>query len=71
LLNGINKLVFVMVNFCVLFEVQTETLNIIQTRFGFKGLNVNSKVPARYLVVDDFMWMCTKGGREHGSLVFM
>jgi hypothetical protein len=28
-----------MVKWCVLFEVRTESLNIIQTRLGFKGLN--------------------------------
>jgi hypothetical protein len=30
---------FAMVTGCVHFEVRTEFLNIIQTSFGFKGLN--------------------------------
>jgi hypothetical protein len=34
-LNNINHLIFVMVK-CVLFEVLTEILNIIQMTFGFK-----------------------------------
>jgi hypothetical protein len=33
-----HQLIFVMVNCCVLFEVQTKFLNIIYTDFGFKGL---------------------------------
>jgi hypothetical protein len=31
-----------MVTDCVLFEVRTEFLSIINTSFGFKGLNLNS-----------------------------
>jgi len=31
-----------MVKCGVLFEVRTEFLNVIQTSFGFKGLNLNS-----------------------------
>jgi hypothetical protein len=31
-----------MVKYGVLFEVRTEFLKIIYTRFGFKGLNLNS-----------------------------
>jgi hypothetical protein len=34
-----NKLFFVMVKCCVLFEVRTALLIIIWTSFGFKGLN--------------------------------
>jgi hypothetical protein len=30
---------FVTVKCCVLFQVQTEFLNIMQMSFGFKGLN--------------------------------
>jgi hypothetical protein len=37
-LNNVNHLIFAMVKCGVLFEVWTETLNIIQTIFGFKGL---------------------------------
>jgi hypothetical protein len=37
-LNGINKLIFVMVKCDVLFEVQNKFLNITWTNFGFKGL---------------------------------
>jgi hypothetical protein len=36
-LNNINQLIFIMVK-CVFFEVRTEFLNIIYTRFGFKEL---------------------------------
>jgi hypothetical protein len=32
-------MILVMVKCCVLFEVRTETLNTIQTSFGFRGLN--------------------------------
>jgi hypothetical protein len=39
-LNRINQLIFLMVKYGVLFEVRTESLNIIQTSFGFKGLNI-------------------------------
>jgi hypothetical protein len=41
-LNSINQLIFLMVKYGVLFEVRTESLNIIQTSFGFKGLNIYS-----------------------------
>jgi hypothetical protein len=34
-LNSVNQLISVMVKCCVLFEVRTEFLNIIQTSFGF------------------------------------
>jgi hypothetical protein len=37
-LNGVNQLIFVMVKCDVLFEVRAESLNAIQTSFGFKGL---------------------------------
>jgi hypothetical protein len=37
-LNSVKKLMDVMVKFGVLFEVQTEFLNVIQSSFGFKGL---------------------------------
>jgi hypothetical protein len=37
-LNSVNQLIFVMVKYGVLFEVRAESLNIIQTNFGFKGL---------------------------------
>jgi len=37
-LNGINKLIFVMVKSCVLFEAQAGFLNNIWTRVGFKSL---------------------------------
>jgi hypothetical protein len=36
-LNRIKQLNFVMLKRCVLFEVQTGFLNIIQTSLGFKG----------------------------------
>jgi hypothetical protein len=36
-LNSVNKLMFIMMK-CVLLDVRTEFLNIIQTSFGFKGL---------------------------------
>jgi hypothetical protein len=36
-LNGIKLLFFAMVKCGVLSEIQTEFLNIIYTRFGFKG----------------------------------
>jgi uncharacterized membrane protein YqaE (UPF0057 family) len=36
-LNSINQSIFVMVKCGVLFEARTEFLNIILTRFGFKG----------------------------------
>jgi hypothetical protein len=35
-LNSVNQLIFVMVKCCVLFEVRTEFLNIIEMSFGFK-----------------------------------
>jgi hypothetical protein len=35
-LNSINQLISATVKFDVLFEVQTESLNIIKTRVGFK-----------------------------------
>jgi hypothetical protein len=38
-LNSINQLMFVMVKCGGLFEVWTESLNIIQLSFSFKGLN--------------------------------
>jgi hypothetical protein len=41
-LNSVNQLIFVMVKCGVLFEVRTEFLNNISTRFGFKGLNLNN-----------------------------
>jgi hypothetical protein len=41
-LNSVNQLIFVMVMCGVLFEVRTEFLNNIKTRFCFKGLNLNS-----------------------------
>jgi hypothetical protein len=41
-LNSVNQLIFVIVKCGVLFEVRTESLNIIWTSFGFKGLNLNS-----------------------------
>jgi hypothetical protein len=37
-LSSINQMVFVMVKGCFLFELWTETLNIIHARFDFKGL---------------------------------
>jgi len=37
-LNSINKLIFVMVMCCVLFEVRTEFLNIIYMSFSSEGL---------------------------------
>jgi hypothetical protein len=37
-LNSVTQLVFVMVKCGVLFEVRAESLNIIWTIFGFKGL---------------------------------
>jgi hypothetical protein len=37
-LNGINKLIFIMVKSSVFFAVRTEFLNIILTSFGFKGV---------------------------------
>jgi hypothetical protein len=37
--NMINKLVFVMVKCSVFSAVRTELLNIIQTSFGFRGIN--------------------------------
>jgi hypothetical protein len=37
-LNSVNHLIFVMVKWCVLFEVRTELLNNIYTSFGFKDL---------------------------------
>jgi hypothetical protein len=37
-MNSVKKLMFAMVAGCVLFEVWTESLNIIQTSSGFKGL---------------------------------
>jgi hypothetical protein len=40
-LNNVNQLIFVMAMCGVLFEVRTEFLNNIKTRFGFKGLNLN------------------------------
>jgi hypothetical protein len=39
-LNSVNQLIFVMVKCDVLFEVQTEFLNIIWTSFGSKELNL-------------------------------
>jgi hypothetical protein len=42
-LNSVNQLIFVMVKYGVLFEVQTEFLNNIQTIFSFKGLNIKIK----------------------------
>jgi hypothetical protein len=44
-LNSVNKFMFVMVKYSVLFEIRTEFLNIIQTRFGcriFKGDKVRN-----------------------------
>jgi hypothetical protein len=38
-LNSFKQSVFAMVKFCVFFAVRTEFLNIIQTSFGFEGLN--------------------------------
>jgi hypothetical protein len=40
-LNIINQPIFVMVNMCVLFEVRTESLNILKTSVGVKGLKLN------------------------------
>jgi hypothetical protein len=37
--NSFKHLIFVMVTFCGLFEVRTESLNIIQTSFGFQRVN--------------------------------
>jgi hypothetical protein len=39
-LNSINQLIFMMVMYCVFFEVWTEFLNNICMSFGFKGLNL-------------------------------
>jgi hypothetical protein len=39
-LNSIKQLIFVMVEYGVLFELRTESLNIIWTSFGFKRLKV-------------------------------
>jgi hypothetical protein len=39
-LNSINQLIAVMVKCCVLFEVRSESLNIIYMSFGFKGLSI-------------------------------
>jgi hypothetical protein len=36
-LNSVNMLIYIMLKSGVLFEEWTESLNIIQTRFGFKG----------------------------------
>jgi hypothetical protein len=40
-LNSINQLIFVMVKYGVLFEAWTDSLNIIQVSFSFKGLKHN------------------------------
>jgi hypothetical protein len=37
-LNSANKSIFVLVKYCVFFEVRPGFLNIILTSFGFKGL---------------------------------
>jgi hypothetical protein len=39
-LNSVNRLIFVTVKSCAFFAVQTELLNIIYTRFGFKGVKL-------------------------------
>jgi hypothetical protein len=36
---------FVIVKCCVLFEVQTEFLNTVQTSFGFKGSSYSEQRP--------------------------
>jgi hypothetical protein len=43
-LNNINKLMFVMVTSCVLFEVRTEILNIILINFLLVGNKVTDKL---------------------------
>jgi hypothetical protein len=40
-LNSLNQLIFVMVKCDVLFEVQTEFLNVIYINFGLGGLVVS------------------------------
>jgi hypothetical protein len=51
-LNSVNQLIFVAVNFGVLFEVRTEFLNkpIIYTNSGFKGpyYHVDKKTSTRW-----------------------
>jgi hypothetical protein len=42
-LNSINKLIYIMVKWGVLFEVRTEFLNIIYTSFGFNVINHGTK----------------------------
>jgi hypothetical protein len=37
-INNINQSIFVMVKYCVFFEVRTEFLNNISTNLGFEGL---------------------------------
>lgn len=40
-LNNINQLIFVMMKICVFFSVRIELLNITETSFAFKVLNVS------------------------------
>jgi hypothetical protein len=44
-------MIFVVVNIFLFFAVRTEFLNVIETSFGFKGLNTlnNYPLPVPYL----------------------
>jgi hypothetical protein len=52
------KLMMVMVTGCVLFEIRTEFLNIIQTNFGVKELNIS---------VQGSYYSCSSNGRTQQS----